>query len=56
MGLKILTVGSAYFSMDMDIPSIPPAGGTAKVKNFIRYPDGSGIATAVALEKLDAAE
>ena len=54
MGLKILTVGSAYFSMDMDIPSVPPAGGTAKVKNFIRYPDGSGISTAVALEKLDA--
>lgn len=54
MGLKILAVGSAYFSMDMDIPSIPPAGGTAMVKNFIRYPDGSGIATAVALEKLDA--
>ena len=54
MSPKILTVGSAYFSMDMDIPSIPPAGGSAKVKNFIRYPDGTGIATAVALEKLEA--
>ncbi|MBQ8399831.1 MAG: carbohydrate kinase family protein [Clostridia bacterium] len=53
MSPKILTVGSSYFSMDLQIPSIPPAGSNVKVKNFIRYPEGSGIGTAVALEKLD---
>ena len=51
---KILTVGSAYYSMDLDVPSIPQSGGSVKIKNYARYPDGSGINTAVALQKLDA--
>ena len=51
---KILTVGSAYFSIDLEVPSIPQSGSSVKVKNYIRYPDGSGINTAVALQKLDA--
>lgn len=54
MNPKILTVGSAYFSMNLEIPSIPPSGGISKVKSFTRYPDGSGVNTAVALNKLDA--
>ncbi len=53
MNPKILTVGSAYFSMNLEISSIPPSGGSAKVKNFTRYPDGSGVNTAMALQKLD---
>ena len=53
MNPKILTVGSAYFSTDIEVSALPAAGGTAKVKNFVRYPDGSGVNTAVALEKLD---
>lgn len=54
MNPKILTVGSSYFTMDLVIPSVPPSGGVSKVKNYSRYPDGSGINTAISLQKLDA--
>ena len=51
---KILTVGSAYFSMEIDLSSFPASGAITKVKGFSRFPDGSGVNTAVALRKLDA--
>ena len=51
---KILTVGSAYYCMDVDIPSVPSNGGTASVKELVKYPGGTGVNTAVALQKLDA--
>ena len=53
MSLKILTLGSCYYSMDLDIHSMPAIGGTTDVKKYTRYPDGSGINTAVALSKLE---
>ena len=53
MNPKVLTVGSAYFSMNLEIPAVPPSGGSTKIKKYIRYPDGSGVNTAIALQKLD---
>ena len=53
MNPKILTVGSAYYTVDVSVPAIPPIGNSVKVKDFNRYPDGSAINTAIALEKLD---
>lgn len=54
MNPKILTVGSCYFSVGLEIPAVPPTGGVTKIKNYVRYPDGSGVNTAVALAKLEA--
>lgn len=50
MNPKVLTVGSAYFSMNLEIPAVPPSGGSTKIKKYIRYPDGSGVNTAIALQ------
>lgn len=51
---KVLTVGSAYYSMDVGVSSFPGKGSTSSVKVVTRYPGGSGVNTAAALVKLDA--
>lgn len=53
MNPKVLTVGSAYIFHESGDTCRPPSGGSTKIKKYIRYPDGSGVNTAIALQKLD---
>ncbi|MBO5744634.1 MAG: carbohydrate kinase family protein [Clostridia bacterium] len=52
MASNFLTVGRAYMAENFYVSAMPPADRMTVGKAYARYPDGSGINTAVALAKL----
>ena len=51
MASNFLTVGRAYMAENFYVSAMPPADRMTVGKAYARYPDGSGINTAVALAK-----
>ena len=49
---KILTVGRIEVEIDMTFPAFPSAGRTVKGKDLSRFPGGSGINSAIALNRI----
>lgn len=41
MNPKVLTVGSAYFSMNLEIPAVPPPEEVQKSRNTSVIPTGA---------------
>ena len=52
MGSIFLAIGSSYVTENFYVSAMPPADRSATGKAYMRYPDGSGVNTAVALSKL----
>ncbi len=52
MGSIFLAIGNSYVTENFYVSAMPPSDRSAVGKAYLRYPDGSGVNTAVALAKL----
>ena len=52
MASTFLTIGRAYMAENYYVSAMPPADRLSVGKAYVRFPDGSGINTAIALAKM----